>query len=66
LIEEDVPTRLLIAILLPWLLFFTIGRSVAELLPKVVFWLLNKAATRSISVTSTPSLNFTPVITLVK
>jgi hypothetical protein len=29
-------------------------------------WLLNQAATRSTSVTSTPSLNFTPVITLVK
>ena len=29
-------------------------------------WHLNQAATRSTSVTSTPSLNFTPVITLVK
>ena len=27
----------------------------------MVFWLLNQAATRSTSVTSTPSLNFTPV-----
>ncbi len=29
-------------------------------------WHLHQAATRSTSVTSTPSLNFTPVITLVK
>ena len=29
-------------------------------------WHLNQAATRSTSITSTPSLNFTPVITLVK
>ena len=37
-----------------------------ELCSKVVFWHLNQAATRSTSFTSTPSLNFTPVITLVK
>ena len=41
-------------------------RAAVELCPKVVFWHLNQAATRSTSVTSTPSLNFTPVITLVK
>ncbi len=28
--------RLIIAILLPWLLFFTIGRPIAGIIPKVV------------------------------
>ena len=40
--------------------------SVSRVIAQSGVWLLNQAATRLTSVTSIPSLNFTPVITLVK
>jgi len=45
---------------------FTSGTLTLRVIAQSGVWLLNQAATRSTSVTSTPSLNFTPVITLVK
>lgn len=47
-------------------IFFYDRPFIFELLSNLVFSDLNQAASRSIRVTSTPSLNFTPLMTLAR